>query len=233
MVVRISKGTFDPTSLEDVERLAVESEQALRNALQQMLGLVNDCVGIEREVGSVAAAGGGRPRREDGRTRSPGSSPRRWIRDRAQHRAATRRHHRCPPRAGSSMISHGDAALSSAAVRRRWSGRWMGGAVIGIVNGTLREGRYRVTGERRAHEISPAPRVAALATYFWPLIIAGRYRRPAAALQIGATSTASTMAFKFGFGRYVERIPSRGQRCWRTTTSRRVSSGHSLSRSSW
>lgn len=30
MVVRISKGTFDPISLEDVERLAVEVKLALR-----------------------------------------------------------------------------------------------------------------------------------------------------------------------------------------------------------
>jgi len=53
MIVRISKGTFDPIDLEEVERLAVESELSLRDALQRMPGLVHCYVGIDREVGAV------------------------------------------------------------------------------------------------------------------------------------------------------------------------------------
>jgi hypothetical protein len=45
--------------------------------------------------------------------------------------------------------------------------------------------------------------VAALATYFWLLDRRWPIPTTAAALQIGATWTASTMAFEFGFGRYV------------------------------
>lgn len=53
MIVRISRGRFDPNGREEVERLTVDSEFALRDALEGMPGLLNYYVGIDREVGAV------------------------------------------------------------------------------------------------------------------------------------------------------------------------------------
>jgi hypothetical protein len=52
-VVRISKGKFDAANLAAVERLLVDSEGALRDALIRLPGLLHYYVGIDRERGSV------------------------------------------------------------------------------------------------------------------------------------------------------------------------------------
>jgi hypothetical protein len=46
MVVRISKGRFDPGRVGEAEELLVESEAALREALQSLPGLLKYCVGL-------------------------------------------------------------------------------------------------------------------------------------------------------------------------------------------
>jgi hypothetical protein len=51
MVVRISKGRFDPERVGDAEGLLVQSEAALREALQSLPGLFRYYVGIDREEG--------------------------------------------------------------------------------------------------------------------------------------------------------------------------------------
>jgi hypothetical protein len=52
-VVRVSKGRFDLTNLDQAERLLAASEQALREPLRQLAGLLHYYVGIDREHGYV------------------------------------------------------------------------------------------------------------------------------------------------------------------------------------
>ncbi len=86
---------------------------------------------------------------------------------------------------------------------RRWLLAWLGGPVIGIVNGVARETLYadRV-GDLTAHQISTAVALALFALYFVLL----ERRRPLptyrAALAVGAVWRALTVAFEFAFGRW-------------------------------
>jgi hypothetical protein len=50
-VVRVSKGRFDLADLEQAERLLAASDQALREPLGQLTGLLHYYVGIDRELG--------------------------------------------------------------------------------------------------------------------------------------------------------------------------------------
>lgn len=88
---------------------------------------------------------------------------------------------------------------------RRWIVAWLGAAVLGIVNGTIRELAYKDrVGESTANRISVATLIALLALYFsvlqrrWPLATTRD------ALSIGAIWVALTVLFEFGFGHYVD-----------------------------
>lgn len=102
MVVRISKGTFDPAGLERVEHLAVESEVVLRDALREMPGLVHCFVGIDREIGAITSVSVGHAgaRASDGRARAHAHAPpdhegrRRRVRGDHQPRGALVDHRR-------------------------------------------------------------------------------------------------------------------------------------------
>ena len=88
--------------------------------------------------------------------------------------------------------------------RRAWLLAWLGGPLIGIANGTLRELAYKDrVGERTAHQISTASAIVLFAGYFDLLA----RRRPLAstreALVVGVAWLALTVAFEFGFGRSV------------------------------
>ena len=90
------------------------------------------------------------------------------------------------------------------AARRPWIVAWLGGPLIGIANGTLRELGYKDrVGERTAHQISTVTALALFAVYFerldrrWPLPTARD------ALRVGALWLVLTVAFEFGFGRGV------------------------------
>jgi hypothetical protein len=50
-VVRVSKGRFDLRNLDQAERLLAASDQALRQPLSQLTGLLHYYVGIDREQG--------------------------------------------------------------------------------------------------------------------------------------------------------------------------------------
>jgi len=50
-VVRISKGKFDPSKAVEAERVLLESEIALRDALLGLQGLLHYYVGIDRTLG--------------------------------------------------------------------------------------------------------------------------------------------------------------------------------------
>jgi hypothetical protein len=85
-----------------------------------------------------------------------------------------------------------------------WTAGWLGGAVIGVANGALREATYgKSLSTRAAHQVSGLTAVAGFATYFWAL----ERRRPIATAReaafIGAIWLGLTVAFEFGFGRAV------------------------------
>lgn len=85
---------------------------------------------------------------------------------------------------------------------RSWRVAWLGGPVIGVANGALRDLTYaRAVGEQRAHQWSTVSAVGAFAAYFawlerrWPLPTA------AAARRTGLFWLVLTVAFEFGLGR--------------------------------
>jgi hypothetical protein len=90
-------------------------------------------------------------------------------------------------------------------VFRPWMLAWVGGSVLGMVNGTARELLYRErVGEQAAHYISTATLLMLLSLYVamlhrrWPIPTATE------ALKIGTYWLALTVAFEFGFGHYVD-----------------------------
>jgi hypothetical protein len=87
----------------------------------------------------------------------------------------------------------------------KWTIAWLGGAVLGVLNGTVREATYRrAVGERRAEQISTATLIAALAGYFAFLERRAPIPTRDQAYRIGAVWAALTVAFEFGFGHYVD-----------------------------
>jgi hypothetical protein len=88
--------------------------------------------------------------------------------------------------------------------RRAWLLAWLGGPLIGIANGTLRELGYRDrVGERTAHQISTGSAIALFAGYFELLARLRPLTSTREALRVGAVWLALTIAFEFGFGRGV------------------------------
>ena len=112
------------------------------------------------------------------------------------------------------MITDLRHPLLSRALRRRvrfdrawrpWLVAWLGGPVIGIVNGVARETLYaNAVGDSAAHQISTGTGAALFALYFW--FLTGRWpletRRDA--LTVGAVWVALMVAFEFGFGHSVD-----------------------------
>ena len=88
--------------------------------------------------------------------------------------------------------------------RRTWILAWLGGPLIGIANGTLRELAYKNRiGELTAHQLSTGSAIALFAGYFD--VLSRRHPLPSTrvALQVGAAWLVLTIAFEFGFGRGV------------------------------
>jgi len=52
-VVRISKGTVDPSRFAEAARVLADSERALREALTSLPGLIHYYVGVDRARGSL------------------------------------------------------------------------------------------------------------------------------------------------------------------------------------
>lgn len=86
-----------------------------------------------------------------------------------------------------------------------WTIGWLGGSVLGIVNGTIRELVYKDrVGDRTAHYLSTLILIVLLAVYFsW---LEHRWPIPSlkTALKIGFTWAVLTASFDFGFGHYVD-----------------------------
>lgn len=88
---------------------------------------------------------------------------------------------------------------------RRWAVAWLGGSVLGIANGVIRETIYKErVGDLTGDQISGATLVALLTLYFWALERRWPIGTTRAALEIGAAWVAFTVIFEFGFGRYVD-----------------------------
>ncbi len=91
-------------------------------------------------------------------------------------------------------------------VLRRWVAAWLGGSVLGVANGVVRELAYKDrVGETTANQLSAVSLVALLAAYFWFLQRRWPIRGTREALEIGATWAVLTVLFEFGFGHYVDR----------------------------
>ena len=91
---------------------------------------------------------------------------------------------------------------------RQWLIAWMGAAFLGVANGAARAALYeRRIGPRRAHYVSTLSLVLLLSAYIrllgsvWP--IPSRVE----ALRIGVAWSGLTIAFEFGFGRFVAHEP--------------------------
>lgn len=86
-----------------------------------------------------------------------------------------------------------------------WTVAWLGGSVLGMMNGTIRELVYKDrVGDMPAHYISTATLILLLGLYMW--LLENRWPLPSlrTALQVGATWAVLTASFDFGFGHYVD-----------------------------
>ena len=91
-------------------------------------------------------------------------------------------------------------------VFRAWLIAWLGGSVLGVVNGVIRETTYKDrVGELTANQISAGTLTLLLSLYFWVLQRRWPIRTTHSALQIGAAWVVLTVLFEFGFGHYVDR----------------------------
>ncbi|HZG68922.1 MAG TPA: hypothetical protein VEZ12_19450 [Herpetosiphonaceae bacterium] len=89
---------------------------------------------------------------------------------------------------------------------RAWLIAWLGGSVLGVVNGVIRETTYKDrVGELTANQISAGTLTLLLALYFWVLQRRWPIHTTHSALQIGAAWVVLTVLFEFGFGHYVDR----------------------------
>lgn len=90
-------------------------------------------------------------------------------------------------------------------VWRPWTIAWLGGSVLGIVNGSIRELVYKDrVGDTTAHYLSTVILIVLLGIYFWWL--ENRWPLPSArtALKVGFTWVVMTASFDFIFGHYVD-----------------------------
>lgn len=104
------------------------------------------------------------------------------------------------------MIARGTPSQPQAAkpAVTAWVVAWLGGAVIGVVNGIAREATYgRLMSERVGHNVSGATGIAAFAGYFWMLNRHWPLARERDAVIVGASWLVLTVGFEFGFGRLV------------------------------
>ncbi len=89
---------------------------------------------------------------------------------------------------------------------RRWTIAWLGGSVLGIANGVIRETACKDrVGDLTAAQISAATLVVFLALYFWVLERRWPFNTTRRALEIGTAWVILTVLFEFGFGHHADR----------------------------
>ena len=95
--------------------------------------------------------------------------------------------------------------VAERSVWRVWTIAWLGGSVLGIVNGAIRELAYKDrVGDMAAHYLSTVILIILLWLYF--LWLENRWPLPSlrTALKLGLTWAILTASFDFGFGHYVD-----------------------------
>jgi len=81
---------------------------------------------------------------------------------------------------------------------------WFLLAIVGIVNGVLREKTYgRLVSELTAHQVSTATFIVFTGVLVWGVSRTWPLDSAAQAWLVGVIWVAATVAFEFGFGRYV------------------------------
>lgn len=97
------------------------------------------------------------------------------------------------------------AAADDRRVVRLWLIAWLGGSLLGVVNGVARELLYKDrVGDVAAHNISTASLIALVAVYMWLLDRKWPIPTLRTALKIGGIWFVLTILFEFGFGHYVD-----------------------------
>jgi hypothetical protein len=86
-----------------------------------------------------------------------------------------------------------------------WLTAWLGGSVLGVVNGVVREKTYKKhVDDLAADQISAVSLAAMLGLYFGALERRWPIPSTRTALEIGGAWTVLTIAFEFGFGHYAD-----------------------------
>ena len=85
---------------------------------------------------------------------------------------------------------------------------WLGLAVLGILNGAVRNYVYRnALGELRAHQVSTFTLIVLMGVYTWAFGFLWPLESAAQALEIGLMWLGMTVAFEFLFGHFVMKNP--------------------------
>lgn len=89
-------------------------------------------------------------------------------------------------------------------ILRIYAAGWLGLVFLAILNGTAREKIYAPRmSERTAHQVSTAIGMVLFGVYIWGFSALFPINTTRQALSIGAMWLIMTVAFEFGFGRYV------------------------------
>lgn len=85
---------------------------------------------------------------------------------------------------------------------------WIGLAIIGIINGVIREVGYgKFLGELLAHQVSSVTGIILFGLFTWCLSLRWRMQSSGQAFTIGIIWLGLTIAFEFLFGHYVMKHP--------------------------
>jgi hypothetical protein len=90
----------------------------------------------------------------------------------------------------------------------RYTIAWIGLAIIGIINGVIREVGYgKFLGELLAHQVSSVTGIILFGLFTWCLSLRWRMQSSGQAFTIGIIWLGLTIAFEFLFGHYVMKHP--------------------------
>ena len=105
---------------------------------------------------------------------------------------------------------------------RPWLAAWLGGAVLAVANGGVRDlGLRRVMGEVSARQVSTLTLLILLTGYMWLLHRRWLIAQERTALAIGLTWVTMTLVFELGLGHYVE-----GKSCATLLEDYDITAGH-------
>ncbi len=86
----------------------------------------------------------------------------------------------------------------------KYTAAWFPMMLLAILNGAFREALLKERyGELRAHQLSTLTLFLLLSAYIWVLVRTWTPESPGQAWRIGLVWLAMTLAFEFGFGRFI------------------------------